>query len=462
MDAPLLNDFPWRMQAQAAPDAIALRAGKSSLSWRALAQRLDRLCAGFRQQGVTSGSLVALRGKNSLHLLLAWLALLQAGARALPLNPQLPPATLQPLLRTLGPDFMLDLAEPFVESSLNFRPLAAILLPAAAEPQPVWQPDAIATLTLTSGSTGLPKAAAHTFQALLWSAAGVNQLMNFNAAESWLLSLPLYHVSGQGIVWRWLLAGACLVIPGASLPQALSDCSFASLVPTQLWRLLQQPQSPAGLKAVLLGGAAIPPELVARAEARGIGCWCGYGLTESAATVCGKRADARAGVGNALAGREVRLVAGEIWVRGATLASGYWREGRLWPLTNEQGWFATRDAGCWQQGELQVLGRLDNLFFSGGEAVQPEAIEGLLMQHPAVMQAVVIPQLDDEWGARPVALLTLAADQQLESIAAWAQPQLADFQRPRRWLLLPEEFALGGIKPSRRQLAQWLQTESIQ
>ena len=68
-----------------------------------------------------------------------------------------------------------------------------------------------ATMTLTSGSTGLPKAVVHNISAHLANAEGVCALMNFGKDQSWLLSLPLYHVSGQGIVWRWLYAGATLV-----------------------------------------------------------------------------------------------------------------------------------------------------------------------------------------------------------------------------------------------------------
>nr|WP_160251319.1 o-succinylbenzoate--CoA ligase [Mixta theicola] len=452
-----MHDFPWRRLAQMRPDAVAIHTPAETLSWRALAQRLDALCAGFQQQGVQADMLVALRGKNSLSLLLAWLALMQAGAAVLPLNPQLPPATLQPLLSTLRPDFMLNLADALAES-----PAQLALRSAALPPRRRWRPDAIATLTLTSGSSGLPKAAAHDYRALFASAAGVNQLMNFSADERWLLSLPLCHVSGQGIVWRWLLAGGGLAIPDAKTPlaQALAGCGFASLVPTQLWRLLQLPQPPVGLKAVLLGGAAIPPELVARAEAAGIRCWCGYGLTESAATVCAKRADGQPGVGLPLAGREVRIVDEEIWIRGATLACGYWREGRPQPLTDAQGWFHTRDRGRWHRGELQVLGRVDNLFFSGGEAIQPESIESLLLQHPAVNQAFVLPQQDEEWGARPVALLALEAGWQLTNVADWAQSRLASFQRPARWLPLPEHLNEGGIKLSRQRLAQWLRAQS--
>ena len=66
-------------------------------------------------------------------------------------------------------------------------------------------------MTLTSGSTGLPKAVVHNVSAHLANAEGVCALMNFGKDQSWLLSLPLYHVSGQGIVWRWLYAGATLV-----------------------------------------------------------------------------------------------------------------------------------------------------------------------------------------------------------------------------------------------------------
>lgn len=69
-----------------------------------------------------------------------------------------------------------------------------------------------ATLTLTSGSTGSPKAVVHSISAHLYSAEGVCELMQFEKSHSWLLSLPLFHVSGQGIIWRWLLKGATLYV----------------------------------------------------------------------------------------------------------------------------------------------------------------------------------------------------------------------------------------------------------
>ncbi|WP_338517962.1 AMP-binding protein [Erwinia aphidicola] len=300
----------------------------------------------------------------------------------------------------------------------------------------------------------MPKAAAHTIAAHLHSAAAVIALMEFSARDRWLLSLPLFHVSGLGILWRWLVSGATLTLAdSAGFSAALARSSFASLVPTQLWRLLRQPERPAMLRSVLLGGAAIASELVQRAEAAGIRCFCGYGMTESASTVSAKRADDRPGVGKPLDGQEVRIVNGEIWLRSPTLALGYWQQGKLRPLTDADGWLHSGDLGAWRLDELCVLGRRDNLFFCGAEAVQPEVIERLLLRHPQVTQAVVVALEDDEYGSRPVALVNDGVA--MAPLAAWALPQLAAWQRPVKWYTLPA-LGSGGIKPSRRQLMQWV------
>ncbi|QHB32070.1 o-succinylbenzoate--CoA ligase [Yersinia canariae] len=450
-DWPWKHLFPWKHWANLQPRATAIRSGEQQISWQQLATDIDSLAASFQQQGVIPDCGIVLRGKNSYSLLLAYLAALQCAARVLPLNPQLPEALLAQLLPQLDIDFMLNLADP-LPAQLSFIPLDFTLKNCALKAVE-WDSQRLATMTLTSGSSGLPKAAVHTLAAHLVSADGVLRLMNFTANDSWLLSLPLFHVSGQGIVWRWLSAGAGLVVQaGMPLSDALMGCSHASLVPTQLWRLLENSEQTLTLKDVLLGGAAIPTTLTEQAEARGIRCWCGYGLTESASTVCAKRADGLPGVGIALQGRQVKLVESEVWVKAACLATGYWRQGQLQPLTDSEGWFHTRDRGEWQQGELRILGRLDNLFFSGGEGIQPEDIERVLLQYPGVQQAFVIPAADTEFGHRPVAVID--ADEAVDDavLASWLAPQLAVFQRPVAFYRLPAELKNGGIKVSRRSV----------
>jgi len=446
------TDWPWKHWCTLHPDKNAVRLNQEILSWRQLCQRVDALANGFHRQNIQEGDGVMLMAQNHPNTLLAWLALLQCGARILPVNPQLP----RPLLNVLIPQMTLRFALVLDGEFDGLEPLAMREVPGSHSV--MWQPQRLASMTLTSGSTGLPKAAIHSPAAHLASAEGVLSLMPYCADDDWLLSLPLFHVSGQGILWRWLFAGARLTVREKQpLEQMLQGCTHASLVPTQLWRLLNHSE-PVALNAVLLGGAAIPVELTQKAKAQGIRCWCGYGLTEFASTVCAKEADGKPDVGSPLPGREVKIVDGEIWLKSQSMASGYWRDDNIIPLVNEQGWFATRDRGELIEGCLTILGRMDNLFFSGGEGIQPEELERVIGVHPLIHQVFVVPLDDAEFGQRPVAVVECEAGTDITVFPEWVRDKLARFQQPLHWLVLPAELKSGGIKISRRALQQWVNT----
>ncbi len=452
-----IADYPWQYWAEHKPNHTALWHEDEAISWRQLSDRVQHIAAALQQQGVHEGSGVALRDKNSFELLLLYLAILSCGARVLPLNPKLPKTQVDVLLDYLNIDFIHDseqcdwsaqtLRLPNDQNQINIAPVP-------------YDDTRSATMTLTSASTGMSKAAVHHIAAHLDSAAGVLAAMNYQSEDCWLLSLPLFHVSGQGIVWRWLSAGAQIAVRAPRpLHHALRCCTHASLVPTQLFRLLEQPLEKLLLKEVLLGGATIPVDLVRRAEQAGIICWCGYGLTEMASTVCAKRADARPGVGIALPGREVRIVDQEIHLRGAGLAMGYWRNSGIEPCVDAEGWLHTRDCGAWVDGELRVLGRLDNLFFSGGENIQPEDIERILQQHPGIRQAIVVPIDDTEFGQRPVAVLDKDEALSFDEVHDWLHDKLARFQHPVAYYELPESLNNGAIKIPRRAIQDWVKSK---
>lgn len=444
------TDWPWRHWCAQAADKPALRLNDEVLTWQQLCAHVDHLAAGFQQQGVGEGDGVLLLAHNHPQTLTAWLALLQSGARILPVNPQLPRHLLDVLLPQMTLRFALVL-----DGIYDDLPVLN-MYEHAGEHRVTWQPARLASMTLTSGSSGLPKAAVHTCEAHLASARGVLALMPYGDEDDWLLSLPLFHVSGQGILWRWLQAGARLTVREKQpLEQALQGCTHASLVPTQLWRLLNT-QHHIALKAVLLGGAAIPVELTEEARKQGVRTFCGYGLTEFASTVCAKEADGEPDVGGVLPGREVQVVDGEVWIKAQSMASGYWRDGELIPLTNEQGWFATRDRGEWHDDRLTILGRMDNLFFSGGEGIQPESLERVIARHPQINQVFIVPLDDAEFGQRPVAVVECEPGTDITCLPDWVRDKLARFQQPVRWLVLPTELKNGGIKVSRRALQQWV------
>ncbi|MDX7987251.1 o-succinylbenzoate--CoA ligase [Xenorhabdus sp. 12] len=452
-------EWPWQHWAATHPNKLAIQLDDESLTWQQITRRINVIAASFQQQGLSEGNGMLLRGKNSVELLLCYLAALQCGARVLPLNPQLP----EKLLAELLPHLSLDYGVDFTDSpspSLEVKKLDWCQIPQVISEQPkIWQRHRPASMILTSGSSGLPKAAVHSINAHLASAQGILSCMDFQPHDRWLLSLPLYHVSGQGILWRWLQTGAELALFRSLHPlnRAVSGCTHASLVPTQLWRLLHQPnEHKLTLKEVLLGGATIPTVLTQQAEQLGIHCWCGYGLTEMASTVCVKRSDELPGVGNPLPGKFIRLVDEEIQIHADSIAMGYWFDGELKPLTDSDGWFPTRDRGMFDQGELRILGRLDNQFFSGGEGIQPEDIERIINQHPQIEQSIVVPIPDMEFGHRPVAVIDTQHPALAATLIDWLSDKLAVFQRPVACYLLPVQLKNGGIKLSRQQIKLWV------
>ena len=275
----------------------------------------------------------------------------------------------------------------------------------------------------------------------------------------------MFDVCGQGIIWRWLLQGATLQIceDKCDFMDGLDEVSHASLVPTQLQRYLEQRQQPlAKPKSILLGGAFIPPELVELAKKRNIVTFSGYGMTEMASTICAGRNESH-NVGYPLLGREVRLVNQEIWVKGAGLAQGIWQKnGEIRPLVNAEGWLQTKDKGEWNaKHQLIVLGRLDNMFISGGENIQPEEIEQQIYSSNLVSQAFVLPIDDKEFGARPVAFIQFKENHfETEStkLQCYLAEKLEKFKQPIRYfpLDIAKWQAQGTIKISRTLLQQHL------
>lgn len=479
------SDFPSWYWAESSPQAVALVWKNASenesknndtpplfpflngeIRWAQWQQLLNAAQHWLATFGVKPHSLIAYQGSHRLAGLLTYCAVLASGAKILPLNPAMPDSQRQACLATHGVDLLIT-DQHFANFPENFTACSPFAAPEFHSNHP-------ATLTLTSGSTGSPKAVVHSIAQHLANAEGVCELMDFKPPACWLLSLPLFHVSGQGIIWRWLASGATLQIVEnkSDFTQALAEVSHASLVPTQLQRYLAERDKIAQLskntaknhrlsQRILLGGAYLPPDLLAQAANAGIETYAGYGLTEMASTVCAaKMSDPTAAcdhLGTPLKNRAVRIEQGEIWVQGAGLALGYWLNGQIVPLTNAQGWFATKDKGSWNaRGQLQIAGRLDNMFISGGENIQPEQVEKVLLQSGLLQQVVVVPVADAEFGERPVAVVEFCAPFSLQAVALlrqFADQQLEKFKRPIAYLPFPAQHD-GGIKIARKALQQ--------
>ncbi|WP_301098078.1 o-succinylbenzoate--CoA ligase [Otariodibacter sp.] len=419
-----------------------------AITWQQLSQIVSQAVTLLQKNGANLQGIVAYSGRHRLVGLVCYLATVAMRSKILMLNPTMSEIQRKTILSELD-NVVLITDQHFVQFSAN---------PTACNS---WEyvPNSPATMTLTSGSTGKPKAVVHSIQNHLDNACGVCQLMDFTESDSWLLSLPLFHVSGQGIIWRWLLVGATLSIveDKQDFLTALNSVTHASLVTTQLQRyLVQKEYLPQRMQKVLLGGSAIPSELITQAQKNQIETYVGYGMTEMASTICAVKSEID-NVGRPLLGREVKIVDNEIWVKGAGLALGYWTKENLVSLVNKNGWLVTKDRGHWnEQGQLVVEGRVDNMFISGGENIQPEEIERILFESGLIYQAIVLPVEDTEFGFRPIAVVDFIAEfspQAVTSLQSFVAKRLEKFKLPIRYIPLDrEKWKNTGVKISRKQL----------
>ncbi|NAW98632.1 o-succinylbenzoate--CoA ligase [Vibrio sp. V23_P3S9T160] len=463
---------PWQQHALYTPHAIALRTANQTYTWQQLTNRIDAYAFAMQQQGLQNQDVLTLVGKNSLELVLIYLASLKLGVICAITMPQ-PVMLLKQKLSTLygenQPHHWLWLGEG---AKLEESELTSLLAEANIQlfthehitNEHVSPPTSamvnkaetqFASIIFTSGSTGVPKAVIHTFQQHWSSASGLLEVFSFSCHDTWLLSLPMYHVSGLAIIYRWLVAGACLKVGSGDLTQDIIHITHASLVATQLKRLLDS-KTPLALTHVLLGGGHIPNHLALQAAKQGIETWVGYGMTEAASTVTAKRVNASQSVGHVLPKRQVKLQGQRIFIGGETISSGYYQQGLITPLIDEQGWFDSQDLGHWQNDELCIIGRVDNQFISGGENIHCEEIEAILSHHPDIALAMVIPVHDDEFGARSVALLQCQTMPKKEALEQWLNGRLERFKYPIDYFLIPNHLSETGIKISRKTLKTWL------
>lgn len=443
---------PISEHANSTPDQLALISDRRTWTYRELNAEIHALCSFLDNVGVKEKERIAFVASSNCATVLLFFALFRMRAIACPLSYRLSQEQVADYILMLKAAHVLEpsILPPDMVRCSNRN--SSIYL------------DDFATYLFTSGSSGTPKIACHHFASHYYNALGANPKLQLNSSSRWQLTLPLFHVSGIGILFRCFLAGGAIVLSDLPITESIPQFGIThiSMVPTQLIRLLKEPtetlkKAQNSLKCLLLGGAPIASDLLTQAARVFLPVFTTYGMTEMGSMVTLSQPNLEKSSGKLLPYREMKIEDGEILVRGKTLFQGYWDTVSEKVVINDRnGWFATKDLGkISTDEELEVTGRKDRQFISGGENIQPEEIEQAICAIPGIRQASVLPIPDVEFGARPIAFIDDETHaHNLESIKEGLRTRLPSFKHPIRIFRYPVE---AGIKPSLAVLKQHLE-----
>lgn len=305
-----------------------------------------------------------------------------------------------------------------------------------------------ALILFTSGSTGPARGIVHTRASLIAAARASESHLGWRDDDVWLCCLPLAHAGGASIIIRCLLADKRVVL--SDDPRAIDQATLASLVPTQLAALLDDPAwrpSPK-LRAVLLGGAAAPRTLIDRAIERGVPVLSTYGLTETFGQVATARAPGE--LPTPLNGITIRGGTADapalLRITAPSLASRYLDGEPIAPT------FTTADLG-FVDDVVHVVGRADDVIITGGENVHPTQVEAVLAKTRGVREVVAFGVADPRWGQVVAAAVARAPEfDRAAALDEW-HAGLPPHARPRRLVELDSLPRLPSGKVDRRSLA---------
>jgi malonyl-CoA/methylmalonyl-CoA synthetase len=324
--------------------------------------------------------------------------------------------------------------------------------------------DAPAAIVYTSGTTGVSKGAVLTHNNFAANAVNLVTCWKISEADRFLLPLPLFHVHGLGNgLHTWLIAG-CRMRLLERFDRETAIATFLDFrptlffgVPTIYVRLLDTDPAAAReigrmMRLFVSGSAPLPAQVLEEFRALfGHVILERYGMTETFMNLSNPYAGERrpGTVGMPLPGISVKLIDGELYVRGPNVFIGYWKHEDATRDAFVDGYFRTGDLAVRSEdGYYTLQGRKSDVIISGGFNIYPREIEEFLEEQPGVAEAAVVGEPDRARGEVPVAYLVLKEDFDQAAVEAACRASLASFKVPRRFVVAPKlpRTALGKIQ----------------
>ena len=468
MTGPLTLGRWIRDRARTTPRRVAIDFEGRPTTYAELDARSESLAFAFGAAGLARGDRVATLTGNSPEHVAVFFACAKAGLVLLPLSWRLAPPELAYQLDDAEPTLLLveEGLEPLADAALaaaSVRPRSEPLgleLPQARVDADVADGDPL-LLVYTSGTTGKPKGAVLTHANCFWTNLSFDLATGIAGEDVVLQVLPQFHCGGwnvQPLLAWWKGARVVLerTFDAARCLELIERERVTTMmgVPASYLFMAQEPAFAradlSSLRRAVVGGAPMPEALLETWHERGVQIVQGYGLTEAAPNVlCLPPEDAARKLGSAgrpyphvdvalrdpSSGRLLEGAAtGELVVRGPNVFAGYWRNAAATEAAFADGWLVTGDvAERDEEGYYRIVGRLKEMYISGGENVYPAEVEAALHEHSAVADAAVVGAPDPRWGEAGVAFVVAEPGAALteDELLSHCREQLARFKVPR-------------------------------
>ena len=335
----------------------------------------------------------------------------------------------------------------------------------AEDPRLDPDPEKMAILMYTGGTTGLPKGVMMSHKGLMTGLIGVTLQMAFSRNDATCFVLPLFHVSFWPAFGVLMTGGKVVVIKRPDIKtilQAIQDekCTHMNAVPTLYGWMLQAEElhhyDLSSLRLLTYAGSPFPPDLLKQSIAVfGAKFEQAYGMTECIGgaflnmedhEVNGPRSRLLASAGKPSMAVDIRIMGdqddvlpagevGEVVLRGQCLMMGYWKQSELSRKTLKDGRYHTGDMGYIDdEGYIFLVDRKADMIVTGGENVYPQEVENVLYDHPAVTMAAVVSAPDEKWGERVQAVVVLQKETSVTEaeLIGFCKERLSGYKCPRK------------------------------